>query len=143
MSERVEEARISLLRKASVLLKRMLEYEEDNRPTMQEICSYISTSQDSISLSQRFAGVFEDKAFLYNTESQQLTRATLSVDFSVGGSYVELSRDKLLCIGGQPASSGVYELDLLSFQLSALPPISVAPVGNHIYIRWKGWTSLS
>jgi len=63
----------------------------------------------------KFAGVFKDKAFLYDVVSQRITQHTLSVNFDSGGSFVEVDKSRLLCVGARPASSAVYLLDLSSF----------------------------
>ena len=70
------------------------------------------------------AGVWCNTAFLYEVQSQQLTKHTLSVNFGYGGSYIECDKDTLLCVGGFPASSKVYSLNLSSFQLTSLPSLS-------------------
>ena len=87
------------------------------------------------------AGVYEDKAFLYDIGTQQITRRTLAHNFGTSGSYAVLDKDTLLCVGANPASSDVYLLDLLSFLLSPLPSLStprraagVAKVNTHIYV---------
>jgi len=89
----------------------------------------------------RFAGVHANEAFLYDVKSQQVTRRTLPLNFGLGGSYVELDRNRLLCLGADSPSSAVYSLDLLSFQLSALPGLlapvrypGVAKMRSHIYL---------
>ena len=69
-------------------------------------------------------GVYGNEAFLYGVESQHITRHTLSVNFGYGGSYVKISRDKVLCIGANPASASVYMLELPEFQLTPLPALS-------------------
>ena len=71
-----------------------------------------------------FAGVYHDQAFLYDVGTEKITRKTLSVNFGTAGSYIHLDRERLLCVGAQPASSAVYLLDLHSFQISTLPSLS-------------------
>ena len=55
----------------------------------------------------RLAGVYNDQAFLYDVKTQQITKHTLSHNFGRGGSYVELDKDTLLCVGANPASYSV------------------------------------
>ena len=65
-----------------------------------ETCSSLALLRFHLANSQeisRFAGVYEDKVFLYEVESQRITQHTLSLNFGMGGSYVEVDRDTLLC----------------------------------------------
>lgn len=73
-----------------------------------------------------FAGVHQDHAFLYDIESQKITRRFLGENFGVAGSYVSLDQDRLLCVGAQPASSSVKLLDLRSYKLTSLPSLSIS-----------------
>lgn len=83
-----------------------------------------SPSQLTTPLSNKLVGVEKNQAFLYEIQSQRLTKHILSVDFNDGGGYVEWDRDKLLCVGARPPSSAVYLLEISSFQLSSMPSLS-------------------
>lgn len=96
-------------------------------------------------LPARLTGVFNDCAFLYDVAEQQLSRHTLSVNFNNGGSYVELDTNTVVCVGANPPSSAVYLLELSSFQLRSLAPLStprqspgVAKTENNLY-AFGGW----
>jgi hypothetical protein len=73
----------------------------------------------------KFASVYNNQVEVLDLRTQQTTQHTISVNFSVGGSYLELDRNTLLCIGARPPSSAVYALNLLTFQLSPLPALSI------------------
>lgn len=79
--------------------------------------SFSSSMEETASL---FAAVADNRVELYNIQSQQCTQHKLSHNFGTGGSYIQVDRDTLLCLGGLPLSSEVYMLDLLSLQLTSL-----------------------
>lgn len=72
----------------------------------------------------KFASVYNNQVEVLDLRTQQISQHTISVNFSVGGSYLELDRNTLLCLGARPPSSAVYALNLLTFQLSPLPALS-------------------
>lgn len=74
--------------------------------------------------STQLTGVFGNQAFVYDLGSQQIARHTITVNFGGGGSYVEVDRHRLVCVGADPASPAVYSLQLPSFQLIPLPFLS-------------------
>jgi hypothetical protein len=89
----------------------------------------------------RLAGVYNNQAFLYDVQAASLVTHALPVHFGWGGSYVEMDKNTLLCIGAFPASIAVYSLELSSFQLTSLPSLcaaragaGVAKVNTHIYV---------
>ena len=108
---------------------------------MQELCARPKSMHDSQALAMRpqevpqeppiddyartdlFAAVWENNVDLYGVESQQSARCTLPINFGKGGSYIALNGSTLLCLGATPASTAVYELELWSLQLTALPPL--------------------
>lgn len=76
---------------------------------------------------------------------EQTTLPTLSVNFNVGGSYIEFDSNTWLCVGGQPASDTVYSLNLASFKLTALPHLlarrcgaGIAKAAGFVYV-FGGW----
>ena len=88
-----------------------------------------------------FASVWCNTVEVYNLKSRQSTNHTLSVDFGHGGSYIQVDRHTLMCLGADPASSEVYDLDLFSHELTALPPLlasrgfaGVAKVAQFVYV---------
>ena len=90
---------------------------------------------------KRLAGVWMNKAFLYEVQSQELTQHTVSVNFDQGGSFIECDKDTLMCIGGPQVTSAVYSLSLSSFQLSPLPSLvtprsyaGLAKVNTQFYV---------
>lgn len=99
-----------------------------------EICTPLLSVHSQLSPqyypSTTLAAVWRDGAYLYNVQKEHLTRHVLSKNFGDGGSYVELDRRRLLCVGARPASSAVYLLELPSFQLSALPSLSTPRVNS-------------
>jgi hypothetical protein len=74
---------------------------------------------------ERLAGMYNNQAFLYDIQSQQISKRTISVNFGSGSSYVVVDYNTLLCVGAVPASYEVYSMDLSSFQLTSLPSLSV------------------
>ena len=71
----------------------------------------------------QFAAVFGNKVETFDLKSRQSTRFTLSVNFGVGGCYIRLAENSLICIGAYPPSTGVHSLDLNSQKLTPLPPL--------------------
>jgi len=125
------------------LIGSMLAYEERDRPSMQQVCVSLVQPEEA-ELPQTpttMAGVWENTAFLYDIQSQNVSTGTLSVNLD-GGSFIEAGRNQLLCVGGTyPSSSAVHSLDLSSFQLSPLPFLStprvfagLAKVNAHFYV---------
>lgn len=97
--------------------------------------------QKLASYPQRLSGVYKNQVFLYEIQSQKLSAHYLSLDFGYGGSYVEIDANTLLCLGAHPASDAVYQLELSSFQLISLPPLStsredagIAKVKDLVYV---------
>ena len=114
--------------------------EASSPPAILSFTSQLASPQDLLQPTS-LAGVFNDRISLYEISSEQFTRRTLSINFGDGGSYVQLNRSRLLCIGAQPASSSVHLLELPSFQLSLLCVLStarrnagIAKVGNCVYV---------
>jgi len=128
------------------LLIAMLAYEEERRPTMQEVCATLSEEVSRLSLqTRRFAAVWKNTMELYDVQSRQSTQFPLSVDFGLGGSFIEVDSQTLLCLGAHPASTAVYELDLLSAKLTCLPSLltpragaGVAKASDFVY-TFGGW----
>lgn len=91
----------------------------------------------------RYAGVFKDQAFTYSVNFESISSSRISVNFGEGGSYVELDRNRLLCVGAGPASSCVNVLNLSTFLLSPLPPLHSKSLcwsrkGKYAFIRvWR------
>ena len=90
---------------------------------------------------RELTGVFGNQVFLYDVGAQKITRRSIPVNFGGGGSYVEIERQRLVCVGADPASAAVYSLLLPSFQLIPLPFLStprfaagVAKCNNYIYV---------
>lgn len=79
---------------------------------------YQVASPHELLQAERLALAFGNKALLYDIQSGQISRSTFSVDFGGGGSFIELDKNTLLCLGAVPASAAVYLLDLVSFRLS-------------------------
>lgn len=101
-------------------------------PDLQTLCQSWAHYQNHLhGLSQPpfFAAIYKNAVELYNVSTQQSTRHTISVDFGDGGSYITLDRRTVMCLGGNPKSTAVYELDLSSLQLTALPPLRTARNG--------------
>lgn len=71
----------------------------------------------------KFPAVCGRTLTLYDLHTQQTLKNQLAVDFGTGGSYLEIGNYQLLCLGGDPASTAVYLLDLVSYQLTKLPPL--------------------
>jgi serine/threonine protein kinase len=71
-----------------------------------------------------FAAVWGNKVQLYNFGIQH-TRETKSIpiNFGDGGSYIPLHRNTLLCLGGNPPSEKVYELNLSPIEFTGLPSL--------------------
>lgn len=114
----------------------------ETRPahTFLSVTSKLTNPQDLL-LPAKFAGVFNNRAFLYDIDTQEFTRCTLSINFGGSGSYVQLDKNRLLCVGAKNASDSVYVLELPSFQLNALPSLCIArknaglgKVEEHVYV---------
>lgn len=72
------------------------------------------------SIPSGLASVHEDTLILHEVRSERISKHRLPVDFSVGGAYVDLNSNSLLCLAGWPPSTSVYELDLVSIHLRPL-----------------------
>lgn len=90
---------------------------------------------------EQFTGVFGNKVELYNVKSLKSTRFTLSVNFGVGGCFVDIDDSTRLCIGAYPPSTGVYALNLISQKLTSMPALrtprayaGVAKTANFVYV---------
>lgn len=83
--------------------------------------------------SGKFAAVYFNKVELYDLASQQSSQHILEVDFGDGGSYIELDSNALLCLGGFPAASRVFSLDLNSLQLTPLPSLRTPRCGAGVF----------
>lgn len=88
----------------------------------------------------KFPAVCGRTLTLYDLQTQQTLKNQLAVDFGAGGSYLEMGNYQLLCLGGDPATTAAYLLDLVSYQLTKLPPLceprracGVAQVGQAVY----------
>ena len=71
----------------------------------------------------KFSAVCGRTLTLYDVQTQQTLKNQLAVDFGAGGSYLEMGGNQLLCLGGDPATTATYLLDLVSYQLTKLPPL--------------------
>lgn len=69
--------------------------------------------------------ITRNKVATYNLSSGQSSESTISIDFGSGGSYIQVDSQTLLCIGASPATTGVYELNLVSFEVTSMPSIRV------------------
>ena len=127
-----------------------------NPPDLQTLCQTWTSYTNSISaLCQpvlpalpkepiapgKFAAVYHTLVELYDLQTEESVRYTVSVDFGDGGSYVALDKETLLCLGAAPASSAVYELDLALVQLTPQPPLhraraaaGVAKTADFVYV---------
>lgn len=131
----LEVAKLPYSTQLKTLLLQLLAHDEDQRPTMKEVCSAVESlegtlpSADSKLISSReqgmFSAVYEDQLELFNLKTQQLTQYVLPVNLGSGGSYAQLDGSSLLCVGGNPASADVCRLDLISLQFTSLPPLTV------------------
>ena len=106
------------------------------------VSTYLVSGQDiNLQPHTLFPSVYKNAITVYDVESQQITRHSLSVNFDKGGSFVQLDCMNLLCVGANPASAAVYELNLTTFQQTALPEMTtprnapgIAKVASHIYV---------
>jgi len=71
----------------------------------------------------RFPAVFGDTVELYDLKSQQFTHSLLFANFGNGGSFTEINRSTLLCVGAYPASNAVYSLNLPFLRFTCLPSL--------------------
>lgn len=106
------------------------------------LSTHLASLQDSI-----LATVIRNDAVLYDIETEQVTSHPLPVYFRMGGSYVRMDRDHLLCVGAWQPSAGVYDLDLITLELDAWPSLNTArcapgvyQVGSSIYV-FGGFTT--
>lgn len=97
--------------------------------------------QKKLNPTHLFASVYRNTLRLYDLQSQLSSQHSLSEDFGDGGSYIQMDRQSLLCLGAYPSSRKVYRLDLSSFQLTPLPPLltprgfaGVAKLASIVYI---------
>ena len=67
---------------------------------------------------ERLAGLYNNQAFLYDIQSQQISKRTISVSLGSGSSYVVVDYNTLLCVGAMPASN---EACPLSSSLRCIP----------------------
>lgn len=76
-----------------------------------------------------FAAVQGKRVELYNVQSGEAVTYTLSVNFGIGCSYVQLDNSTLLCIGAKPTDKEVYKLDLRSRTLAPQPSLRLSRQG--------------
>lgn len=88
-----------------------------------------------------FPYVHGNKVEMYNLLNGQSTNHTISVDFGSEGCFIQVDSQTLLCLGANPASTGVYELNLSSLTLTSLPSLrsprmfaGVAKAGHIVYV---------
>lgn len=142
------------------MIKTMVSYEEGHRPTMKHLTTVLAHVDDSkpaaisavpklkrtrgtpvSALSSdtvaeedppatRFIGIWSDTAFLYEIQTQLYSIHTLSLDFYGGGTFIEIDRNTMLCVGGLPALSNVYSLDLSTFTLNSMLPLVIPRAGG-------------
>jgi hypothetical protein len=134
-----EVAALPCSKQLQTLLIKMLAYEEGHRPTMQEV--YSTISEESLSLPDVLASVCYDQVELFDLKSQQSSKNSLPVNFEDGGSFIQIDRHTLLCLGANPASTSVYALGLPSLQLTSLQPLrtpraaaGVATAADFMYV---------
>jgi len=95
-------------------------------------------------LQQNFAVLYISNLTLYNPVLPKTTKHSLSLNFSIGASYIELDSNSMLCTGGDPATAAVHRLDLSSFKFTPLPALSVPRKGsgvgraNNIFYEFGG-----
>jgi len=106
----------------------------------QELLSH-SVVEAETQVPAKFPVVWNSTLTLFDPRTQQTSKQQLAVDFGGGGSYQETNRTQLLCIGGDPATTSSYLLDLPSCQLTGLPPLCMprlapgtAKAGMYVYV---------
>jgi len=88
--------------------------------------------------SDLFASIAFSKLQLYNLHSHQTTKHPLPVNWTGGESYLPLNEQTLMCLGGDPASTNVYELSLCFLQIAPFPGLSV-PRRNAGVVSSRNW----
>ena len=95
----------------------------------------------------KYVAIYMKSLETFDLRTQETTRQELSVNFNIGGSYIELDNDTWLCVGGQPASNAVHSLNLSSIKLTALPHLlaqrcgaGIAKDAESVYV-FGGWNS--
>lgn len=118
------------------LLKSMLEYEEDRRPSMDKVrmalqypggvpAAFQTLSEESPRDTCRcnYEAIIENQMHIYDWSTQTLTQDTLSANFGIGRSYAVLDAETLLCVGTSPASTDVCSLSLITKQTTSQPSL--------------------
>jgi hypothetical protein len=119
--------------------------------TLLELNYLVPKPQDFMP-NRTFPMVWKDALWLYDIETHKTTQHPISVDFGEGGSYIELCQEAAICVGGYPPTTAAYELDLGSFQLRRLAPLSttlsapgLAKSSQCVYVfgGWSGFANLN
>lgn len=116
--------------------------------TLLELNYLVPKPQDFMP-NRTFPMVWKDALWLYDIETHTTTQHPISVNFGEGGSYIELSQETALCGGSYPPTTAAYELDLGSFQLRTLTPLSTtrsAPglaKSSHCVYVFGGWSGFA
>jgi len=80
-------------------------------------------------LRSKFAAVFGKTVELYDLQTGESVKQTISVDFGKGGSYIELNRNTLLGVGASLNFREVHSLDLPSLVFTPLPQLRYPRLG--------------
>ena len=140
------------------LLKQMLAYEEEQRPTMdkvREALEYPGGAPAAIQIlsaeslpqtcSCKYEAILENQMQIYDWSQRTLTEGTLSVNFGLGRSYAEWDAQTLLCVGASPASADVCSLSLITKKTTPQPSLQtprawagVITAAGSVYV-FGGW----
>ena len=85
-----------------------------------------SRSSDVNKPAKYFASVCYDSLTLLQISNQQVSQHRLTTSFKGGASFVELDQRLLMCVGCKPASIATLALDIITYVLTSMQPMSIA-----------------
>jgi len=88
----------------------------------------------------QFTYIFKDTLNVYNIVTEEVSKAQISMDFD-GCSFVETQRGSIMCVGGRQTGAGVWGVDLVSLQITALQALAT-PREHPGLIKYGEWVYL-
>lgn len=93
--------------------------------TKPETCLNLNIEDSVWNGTRKFPCIYGNTLRLYDIKSKDITSFPLSISFTYGSVFCLLSANSVLCLGGSPASSSVYELSLSTLKFTTLPSTNV------------------
>lgn len=106
-----------------------------------ETCLTLNIEDSVWKGTRKFPCIYGNMLRLYDIKSKAISSFPLSLSFTYGSVFCLLSANIVLCLGGSPASSSVYQLDLKTQKFTNMPSTNtprqypgVAKVKDNVYV---------